>query len=101
MYDHRKVVNIYIVYEISRNFNISSYSTLENSLFAAVSFTKNAILININILNTVLDLIDIYDIRFDRFFPHPSGGNGTNIIIFGVDISSSSKIDNRNKYILV
>ena len=30
--DHGKVVNIYIVYEINKNFNISSYPTLENCL---------------------------------------------------------------------
>ena len=29
-YDHGKIVNIYIVYEISKKFNISSYPTLEN-----------------------------------------------------------------------
>ena len=28
--DHGKIVNIYIVYEISKKFNISSYPTLEN-----------------------------------------------------------------------
>ena len=39
-YDHGRVVNIYIVYEIVKNFNISSFSTLENCLFGAVSLTK-------------------------------------------------------------
>ena len=29
-YTYRKIVNIYIVYEISKNYNISSYPTLEN-----------------------------------------------------------------------
>ena len=29
-FDHGKVVNIYIVYEISKNINISDYPTLEN-----------------------------------------------------------------------
>ena len=41
-YDHGKVVNIYIVYEISRNNNISNYPTLENCIFGAVSLAKNA-----------------------------------------------------------
>ena len=41
-YNHGKVVKIYIVYEISRNINISDYRTLENCLFGAVSLTKNA-----------------------------------------------------------
>ena len=38
---HGKTVNIYIVYEISKNYNITSYPTLENCLFGAVSLTKN------------------------------------------------------------
>ena len=44
-----------------------------------------------------------YGIGFDRhgFFSHPSGGTGRNVIIFGVDMSSSRKIDNRKKYILI
>ena len=41
MYDHGKVVNIYTLCEINKNFNISSYPTLENCLFGAVSLTKN------------------------------------------------------------
>ena len=41
-YDHEQVVNIYIVNEISKKFNISSYSTLKNCLFGAVVLTKNA-----------------------------------------------------------
>ena len=41
-YNYGKIVNIYIVSEISRNYNISSYPTLENCLFGAVSLTKNA-----------------------------------------------------------
>ena len=35
------IVNIYIVYEISKNYNIRSYPTLENCLFGAVSLTKH------------------------------------------------------------
>ena len=41
-YTHGKVVNIYIVYETSKNLNISSYSAIEKCLFGAVSFTENA-----------------------------------------------------------
>ena len=40
-YNHGTIVNIYIVYEISKNYNISSYPTLENSLFGAVTLTKH------------------------------------------------------------
>ena len=42
-----------------------------------------------------LDLIE------KGFFSHPSGGTGRNVIIFGVDMSSSTKIDNRKKDILI
>ena len=39
-FDHGKIVHIYIVYEIKRNCHISSYPTLENSLFDGVKLTK-------------------------------------------------------------
>ena len=42
----------------------------------------------------VLDLIE------KNFFTHPSGGTGKNIIIFGVDMSSTTKNNNRKKDIL-
>ena len=41
-FNHKKVVNIDTVYEISKSINISDYPTLENSLFGAVTLTKNA-----------------------------------------------------------
>ena len=41
-FNHKKVVNIYIVYEISKSINISDYPTLENCLLWEVSLTKNA-----------------------------------------------------------
>ena len=40
-YGHGKVVNIYTVYEINKNFSISNYSELENCLLGADSLTKN------------------------------------------------------------
>ena len=52
-------------------------------------------LIRINIQGMVLDLTE------KDFFSHPSGGTGRNVIIFGVDMSSSTKIDNRKKNILI
>ena len=42
IYNHEAIVNIYIVYEVSKNYSISSYPTLENCLFEAISLTKNA-----------------------------------------------------------
>ena len=94
-FNHKKVVNIYIVYEISKSINISDYPTLENCLFGAVTLTINAD-------------IDRYGysgcaIGFDRHgsFSFPGTGLGRNVIIFGVDMSSSTKIDNRKKDILI
>ena len=40
-YSHGTIVNIYVVCEISKNYNISNCLTLENCLFGAVSLTKN------------------------------------------------------------
>ena len=92
---HGAIVNIYIVYEITDNFNVSSYPTLENRLFGAVSLTKN-------------DDIDKckysgYETEFHRHgsLSAPGIGLGRNVIIFGVDMSSSTKIDNRKKDILI
>ena len=44
-----------------------------------------------------------YGIGFDghESFSFPSTGLGRNVIIFGVDMSSSTKIDNRKKDILI
>ena len=39
--NYETIVNIYIFYEISKNYNISSYPTLENCFFGAVSLTKH------------------------------------------------------------
>ena len=39
--NHETTVNIYIAYEISKNYNINSYPTLENCLFGAVSLNKH------------------------------------------------------------
>ena len=39
-FNYGKIVNIYIAYEISKNYNIRDYPTLENCLFGAVSSTK-------------------------------------------------------------
>ena len=102
-FNHGKEVNIYIVYEVTLLVNISKYKyssngnhlTLKNALFGAVSLTKNADIDKYKYSG--------YGIGFDRraSFSHPSGGDGQNVIIFGVDKSSSTKIDNRTKGILI
>ena len=93
--DHRKILNIYTVYEISRNVNISDYLTPENCLFGVVSLTKNA--------DIYKNKYSGYGIGFDRhgFVPHPSSGSGRNVIVFGEGTSSSTKIDNRKKDIII
>ena len=95
-YNHGKSVNIYIVYEINKTGNrTSSDPTLENRLFGAVTLTKNA---DINKYK-----YSGYGIRFDRrsIFSFPSGGSGQNVSIFGVGMSTSTKIDNKKKDILI
>ena len=44
-----------------------------------------------------------YGVGFDEHgsYSHPIGGNRRNVISFGVKISSSIKIDNRGKDILI
>ena len=87
-------MNIYIVYEIGRSVNISSYPTLENCLFGAVKLTKH---------------VDVdqykysgYGIGFDRKGSYSIGNEiGRNVIIFGVDMSSSPHIDNEKIHILI
>ena len=87
---HGHIVNIYIVYEITSNYNNSSYPTIENCLFGFVKLTENAD-------------IDKYGysrcgIGFDRKVSFSIDDEiSKNVIIFGVDMSSSSKIDNRKK----
>ena len=94
-YTHGKIVNIYIVYEISKSINISDYPTPENCLFGAVSLTKIADIDKYGYSG--------YGIGFDRHesFSLPGTGLGRNVITFGVDMSSSSKIDKRKKDILI
>ena len=77
---------LYIVYEINKIYNISSYPALWFFLFGSVSLTKNAEVDKYRCPG--------YGIGFDRhgFFSHPSDGTGRNVIIFGVDMSPSIKI---------
>ena len=93
-YNHGKIVNIYIVYEIIKNCSISTYPTLENCLFGAVSLTKNADIDQYKYSG--------YGIGFDRKGEFSFGnGFGRNCIIFGADLSSSSHAINQKNDILV
>ena len=91
---HRNTVNIYIVYEIFSNNNDSNYPTLENCLCGSVKLTKDADIDNFGCSG--------YGIGSDRRSSFSFGSDiGKNVIIFGVDMSSSTKIDNRKKDILI
>ena len=91
----KKIVNIDIFYEISKNYKISSYPTLENCLFGAVSLTKNA----------DIDLCKYsgYGVGLDRKgeFSFGSREFGRNCIILGADMSSSVHANNKGKNNLV
>ena len=63
-FNYKKVVHIYIVYEISKSFNISDYPTLESCLFGAVSLTKMLTLTGMDIVDMELDLIGKEDLHF-------------------------------------
>ena len=94
-FNHGEVVNIYIVCEMSKSVKISGYLTLENYLFGAVALTKNPDIDRYKYSG--------YGIGFDIHgsFSFPGTGLGRNVIILGVDMSSSTKVDNRQKYILI
>ena len=90
-FNHGKVVNIYIAYEIRKSISISDYPALENCLFGAVTLTKNADIDKYK--------YSWYGTGFDRYgsFPFPGTRLGRNAILFGVDMISSTKIDNSKK----
>ena len=82
------IVNIYIVYELEKSENISSYPTIENCLFRSVKLNKNADIEKYGYFR--------YGIEFDRKASFSIGNEiGKNVTIFGVDMSPSPKIDNR------
>ena len=96
-FNHGKIVNIYIVYKIIRitKINGNRNLTVQNASFGGVSLTKNA---DVNKYK-----YSGYGIAFDRTssFSFPGGGNGQNVIIFGVDMNSCVHVDNKGKDILI
>ena len=86
---HKKVVNLYVVYEITHFHSIDNYTTLTNTLFGAVKLTKNADIGKYKYFG--------YGIGFYEkgFYSHSSGGTGRNVIIFEADMSSSVYVDNK------
>ena len=94
-FNHGKVVNIYIVYEISKSINISNCLTLENCFFGVFSLTKNSDIDRYKVSG--------YGTGFDRHgrFSFPGIGLDRNTIVFEVNMSLSTKIDNREEDILI
>ena len=90
-FNDKREVNIYIVYEISKSFNISIYPTLENCLFGAVTLNKLADIDRYKYSG--------YGIGFYRHgsFSFPGTRLDWNVTIFGVNMSSSANIDNIKK----
>ena len=88
-------MNIYLVYKLGASTSHSGDPTLKNCLLGEVTLTKNADIEKYKYSG--------YAIGFDRrlSFSFPGGGFGQNVLIFGVDMSSSIHIDNKNKDILV
>ena len=95
IFTHQKIVNIYIVYKLAASSSHTNEPTLKKCFFGAVSLTKNADIEKYKYSG--------YGIGFDRrsSFSFPSGGFGQNVLIFGVNMSSSTHIDNKKKDILV
>ena len=92
-FNHEKIVNIYIVYELSPHTSNTDF-TLENCLFGAVKVTKNS---NVDKCN-----YSGYAICFDSRGTFSLGnGYAKNIIIFGCDLTSSAHADNRANNILI
>ena len=90
-FDHGKIVNIYISFEIDSYVNISIYSTLENG---AVKLAKH--------VGIDLHKYSGYGIGCDRSeFSSIGDDVGRNVIILGVYMNSSSHIDKNKKYILI
>ena len=88
---HKKVVNIYIAYELAASSSHDSDSTIKNCLFGAVTLTKNTDIEKYKYSG--------YGIGFDRRsgFSFLSVRFGQNVLIFGADMSTSIHIDNKKK----
>ena len=89
-YTPQTIVNIYIVYKITKKNSISDYPTLENCLFCPVKLTKNADIDKYKYSG--------YRIGFDRKREFSfDNGFGQNVITFGADMSSSIHSTNSTK----
>ena len=94
-YAHRKIINLYIVYEFKNRRVDNPDFTVQNGLFGAVKITKNA--------NTSHYKYEGYGICFDSESSFSFGNriDATNVIIFGVNTSNSSHSTNKTQNIYV
>ena len=85
------IVNIYIVYKTSPK-TINSNFVFKNCLFGAIKITNTT-----NSDDTDKWQYSGYGIGFDLngSFTHTDGGNGKNVIIFGVDLGNSRHATNK------
>ena len=103
IFNHKKVVNIHIVYEISKSINIRDYPALENCLFGAVSLIENADIDRYGYsgYGTGFDWHGSFSFPYTGMKCRKKFKNvGRNVTIFGEDMSLSTKID-RKKDILI
>ena len=93
-FNHWKIVIIYIINELDKKF-VKTNPTLVNCLFGAVTITKNA--------DFDKNKYSGHEIGFDRsgVYLLPDGSFGRNVVIFGVDMSSSVHVDNKRKDIVI
>ena len=90
------MLNFFIVYELdSWSRDLGTDFTLGGCLFGGVKLAKNA--------DPDKYVYSGYGTGFDTCIEHSlrNGSVGKNVIIFGVDISSSMHIDNKEKVILI
>ena len=94
-YAHRKIVNLYIVYELKNRRVDNPDFTVQNGLFGAVKITKN--------VNTSHYKYEGYGICFDSESSFSFGNriDAKNIIIFGLNTSNSSHLTNKTQNIYV
>ena len=95
VYAHKKIVNLYIVYELKNRRIDSPDFTVQDGFFGAVKITKNA--------NTSHYKYEGYGICFDGESSFSFGNriNAKNVIITGVNTSNSSHSTNKTQNIYV
>ena len=91
---NKKIVNIYIVYDLQSNLNDFD-PTLQNCLFGAAKITKSSDIDKYKYSG--------YGIGFDSkgTFSRSTGSFGNNTIILGVDMSTSTHANNRESLVRV